>query len=141
MRKEAGVFGQILSRFVPGEDGPAGRTVCQGCGLPFSGPVLAPNLLVGKMVRCPSCATWGVRSKASRQELEQAEKRFRKRSAAYGQLETPARDLERKLEGSRDRDSLCLGWTHKNLKWIGRNWITIGVYLKSPLFHTQEGYV
>lgn len=94
----------LLSRkkgVVPGEYGPAGGAVCRGCQLPFSRPFLAPNLLVGKLVRCPHCGKWDVRPRASREALERAENRCRERRAGSDPLQAPAQDFERKLEDSR----------------------------------------
>lgn len=94
----------LLSRnkgFIPGEYGPAGGTVCRGCQLPFSRPFLAPNLLVGKLVRCPHCGKWEVLPRVSREVLERAEIRYRERTAGSDPLQAPAQDFERKLEDSR----------------------------------------
>ncbi len=69
----------LISRkkeFVVGSYGPAGGVVCPRCGLPFSRSVLAPNLLVGKLVRCSHCGKVSVLARASRSELEAAEMRY-----------------------------------------------------------------
>lgn len=60
-----------------GEYGPAGGSVCGRCGLPFSRHLLAPNLLLGKLERCPHCGKWGVVPAASAGALQQAEARWR----------------------------------------------------------------
>ncbi|MCK4800658.1 MAG: hypothetical protein KAS84_01600 [Anaerolineales bacterium] len=63
--------------FVLGKYSPAGGVVCPRCELPFSRSILAPNLLVGKLVRCPHCEKISVRSRASLSQLQEAENKFR----------------------------------------------------------------
>jgi hypothetical protein len=87
--------------FVPGAYGPAGGAVCRECRLPFSRPFLAPNLLVGKLVRCPHCRKWGLRARASREQLDRAETRYRERTAGSGPLPARDQDFDRVLEDSR----------------------------------------
>ena len=62
--------------FVLGKYGPAGGAVCPRCGLPFSRPFLAPNLMVGKLVRCPHCGRVSILPKASPARLQEAERRY-----------------------------------------------------------------
>jgi len=38
----------------------AGGTICSRCNRPFARHVFAPNMLVGKMERCPHCGKWGI---------------------------------------------------------------------------------
>ena len=40
--------------------GAAGGTICTGCNRPFSRHLLAPNLVLGKLERCPHCGKWGI---------------------------------------------------------------------------------
>ena len=40
--------------------GAAGGTICSRCSRPFSRHMLAPNLLLGKLERCPHCGKWGI---------------------------------------------------------------------------------
>lgn len=72
--------------FVLGEYGVAGGAVCPRCQLPNARNLLAPNLLVGKLQRCPHCGKWAVVPQASPQVLEMAEERY----AQDGAGETPA---------------------------------------------------
>jgi hypothetical protein len=68
----------VLGRGKPfrlGEYGPAGGAVCRRCGMPFSRHVLAPNLLLGKLERCPHCGRWAIVGAASPVELKAAEQR------------------------------------------------------------------
>ncbi|HUF38822.1 MAG TPA: Ig-like domain-containing protein [Anaerolineales bacterium] len=86
----------------PGVYGMAGGAVCKRCGMPFSRSILAPNLLLGKLARCPHCGKWGIVPRASAAELEAAEARL----AVEGKMEgAPAETEEEKrrrlLEESR----------------------------------------
>jgi len=89
--------------FIPGKYGLAGGAVCPRCSLPFSRPYLAPNLLVGKLVRCTHCGKWSILPQASPQELNDAEKRYaggeEAQSASAG-----GDDLKKMLEESRFED-------------------------------------
>ncbi|MCD4801362.1 MAG: hypothetical protein K8R16_00320 [Anaerolineales bacterium] len=70
----------LLSRkkdFVLGKYGPAGGTVCPRCDLPFSRFFLSPNLLVGKLVRCPHCGKISIQARASQDQLQEAEKKYK----------------------------------------------------------------
>lgn len=70
----------LLSRkkdFVLGKYGPAGGTVCPRCDLPFSRFFLSPNLLAGKLVRCPHCGKISIRARASQDQIQEAEKKYK----------------------------------------------------------------
>jgi len=68
----------IRSReFHLGEYGPAGGAVCPKCRLPFSRSLWTPNLIRGKLERCPHCRKWSVVVRAGPKELDEAELRFR----------------------------------------------------------------
>ncbi len=70
----------LLSRkndFVLGEYGPAGGAVCPRCDLPFSRFFLSPNLLAGKLVRCPHCGKISIRARASQDQIQEAEKKYK----------------------------------------------------------------
>lgn len=60
----------------PGQYGIAGGAVCPHCGLPFARNVLAPNLVTGKLARCPHCRKWTIAPRASKSALEAAEARL-----------------------------------------------------------------
>jgi hypothetical protein len=69
----------IISRnkeHVPGVYGAAGGSVCPRCQFPFSRSMMAPNLVVGKLVRCPHCGKWAVLPRASAEALRAAEARL-----------------------------------------------------------------
>jgi len=40
--------------------GAAGGTICSRCKRPFSRHAFSPNLLLGKLERCPHCGKWGI---------------------------------------------------------------------------------
>ena len=75
-----GVGGPLLlgrkRKHTPGVYGPAGGAVCRKCALPFSRSMLAPNMLVGKLERCPHCGKWAIVPRASAAALAEAEARF-----------------------------------------------------------------
>lgn len=67
-----GKKGQLLP---PGERnyGVVGGTVCPRCGHPFALNLLSPNMVVGKLVRCPNCGKWFIGRRASPDALRAAE--------------------------------------------------------------------
>jgi hypothetical protein len=93
------------NRFRLGEYGPAGGAVCRRCGMPFSRHLLAPNLLVGKLERCPHCGHWAVVPRASSAALQQAEARYGEDIEAGSYRPSGADDdLQQRLEDSRFED-------------------------------------
>ena len=70
------ILGRNRDRFELGKYGAAGGAVCTGCKNPFSRSVLAPNLVVGKLGRCPHCGKWAIVRRASSVELDEAEARW-----------------------------------------------------------------
>lgn len=64
-------------RFDLGVYGAAGGAVCGRCQLPFARHVLSPNLILGKLERCPHCGRIAIVPRASRYKLDEAEARFR----------------------------------------------------------------
>ena len=70
----------LLSRkkdFVLGKYGIAGGAICPRCDLPFSRFFLSPNLVAGKLVRCPHCGKISIRARASQNQLQKAEKIYK----------------------------------------------------------------
>jgi DNA-directed RNA polymerase subunit RPC12/RpoP len=86
--------------FVLGSYGPAGGTVCSRCDLPFSRSLLAPNLLAGKLVRCPHCGKIGIMARASQARLQEAEARFAGKDQP-GPAAAGNDDLSKLIEDSR----------------------------------------
>lgn len=67
---------RLRKPFRPGAYGAAGGAVCPRCGLPFPRHLLSPNLLFGKLERCPHCGQWSLASRASADQLDAAEARL-----------------------------------------------------------------
>jgi hypothetical protein len=85
-----------------GEYGAAGGALCPRCGLPYSRHVLSPNLLIGKLERCPHCGKWAIVRRASRVALEKAEAQLVVDEARGGlDLESEEDKLRRMIEDSR----------------------------------------
>lgn len=57
----------------PRSYGMSGGAICPKCKRPFGINVLAINLLIGKLDRCPHCGRWTIVQRASVQELRMAE--------------------------------------------------------------------
>jgi hypothetical protein len=57
----------------PRSYGVAGGAICSRCHRPFSINFLGPNLIVGKLDRCPYCGKWGVVRRSSPVQLKAAE--------------------------------------------------------------------
>jgi hypothetical protein len=53
--------------------GVIGGTICPRCTYPFALNLFSPNLLVGKLVRCPNCGKWFIGRRASFDDLRIAE--------------------------------------------------------------------
>lgn len=52
----------------------AGGTICSRCKRPFARHLFAPNMLVGKLERCPNCGKWGIYRAYPLEILRDAEK-------------------------------------------------------------------
>jgi hypothetical protein len=84
----------------PRNYGVAGGTICPKCKRPFSRNLLSPNLLVGKLERCPLCGKWSLARRASPAELAAAEAAElemtpeREQTPALSEEERLRRDLE-----------------------------------------------
>jgi DNA-directed RNA polymerase subunit RPC12/RpoP len=53
--------------------GLAGGTICSRCKRPFAMHFLAPNMLMGKLERCPYCGKWGIVRSFPMEKLREAE--------------------------------------------------------------------
>lgn len=85
-----------------GEYGMAGGAVCPRCELPYRRHFISPNMLVGKLERCPHCGKWAVVRRAKAVELAAAEARW-VADATRGTLELESEEdhLQRLIEESR----------------------------------------
>jgi hypothetical protein len=100
-----GILGPLLlgrkKAHVHGVYGVAGGAVCPRCTFPFSRSVMAPNLLVGKLERCPHCGKWGILPRASAATLADAEERFS--TDIQGTIDEPSEEekMKQMIEESR----------------------------------------
>jgi hypothetical protein len=72
--------------------GVIGGTICPRCDYPFALNLFSPNLLVGKLVRCPNCGKWFIGRRASTDDLLIVEE------AAWRQAHSATRVSEMKDE-------------------------------------------
>ena len=86
--------------FVLGKYGPGGGVVCPRCGLPFSRSVFSPNLVAGKLVRCPHCNKISIQARASQARLQEAEAKFSNKDLAGG-IQQDDSDLNKLIDDSR----------------------------------------
>jgi hypothetical protein len=101
----AGVVGPLLfgrrKKHTPGVYGVAGGTICRRCTFPFSRSMMAPNLVVGKLERCPHCGKWAILPRASAAALETAEARLAADSVTTIDEPSEAEKLAEMVEASR----------------------------------------
>jgi hypothetical protein len=95
-----GVLGPMLmnrksGKPAVGQYGMAGGAVCKQCGLPFSRKMLSPNLLLGKLERCPHCGKWQLSARAWGETLSAAEDRLRAAQSDGGSAEVGLNEDER----------------------------------------------
>ncbi len=101
-----GIGGPLLlgrnKKHRPGVYGMAGGAVCRRCSMPFSRSTLAPNLLLGKLERCPHCGKWAVVPRASASALAEAEARLAGTDQVDGEpFESEEEKKKRLLDESR----------------------------------------
>ena len=89
--------------FVLGKYGPAGGVICPRCELPFSRAVFSPNLLAGKLVRCPHCGKISILPRASNARLQEAESRYTQKDEP-GTIHPVKGDLQKLIDESRFED-------------------------------------
>jgi hypothetical protein len=103
-----GVLGPVLlgrrKKFTLGVYGMAGGAVCPRCTFPYARNMLSPNLLVGKLERCPHCGKWAIVPAASSIDLEVAEARYTNEDQGTLQPESQEDKLRQILEDSRYDD-------------------------------------
>lgn len=116
------VFGMIVLSFIisfatagklknlpPGaarQYGVAGGAICPRCGRPFSRHFVSPNLLVGKLERCPYCGKWSILAALPLSILRAAE--AAELEAASGEAvpqETEEERIRKELDQSRYLES------------------------------------
>jgi hypothetical protein len=87
-------------KFVPGKYGPAGGAICPRCEMPFSRSVMSPNLVTGKLVRCPHCGKISILARASSARLQDAEARYARKDDP-GMIHSGKEDLQKQIDESR----------------------------------------
>lgn len=86
----------------PGQYGSAGGAVCPRCEKPYSRHFLSPNLIAGKLERCPHCGKWAIARRATPAELEAAEALLAGASTEeMPSLESQEEKLRRMIDDSR----------------------------------------
>ncbi len=91
-------------RYEPGavrNYGISGGTICRKCGRPFALAFLSPNLITGKLVRCPYCGKWSIARQASLDALRAAERAELQGATPQVQAVSPEEALRRQIEESR----------------------------------------
>ena len=88
------------SRSSGGTYGLAGAAVCRKCGRAFARPFWAPNMLVGKLLRCPHCGAWAILPAALPAEIEVAEAVGREPEAEPAPALSAEDQLRRRIEES-----------------------------------------
>lgn len=107
-----GVASAVLPRliwrrkdFKLGDYGMAGGSICKECAKPFSRHVWMPNLIAGKLARCPHCGKWQIARRATLEELEAGEELLRTEGSssmqASGSESEEERRIHRQIEDSR----------------------------------------
>lgn len=87
--------------FKPGNYGAAGGAVCPRCTFPYSRNILAPNLLVGKLQRCPHCGKWAIVPRASQTNLQAAEERWTREGTSSVEVPSEEEKLRQRIDDSR----------------------------------------
>jgi hypothetical protein len=81
--------------------GMAGMAVCRKCGRAFPRPFIAPNMLTGKLVKCPHCGAVAVLPAATQAELDLAREREKGPDAPPAAPLSPEEELRRRIEQSK----------------------------------------
>ena len=90
----------------PRNYGVAGGAICSRCGRPFSRHLLAPNMIFGKLERCPHCGKFGIVPRATSTQLADAEAAELEMSTDGGQTPNTTEEerLRRDIDDSRYED-------------------------------------
>lgn len=100
-----GILGPVLmgrgKEFKPGQYGAAGGAICPRCEFPYSRSMMAPNLVIGKLQRCPHCGKWAIVPRASQTALEAAEQRWAKEGTSSVEDPTEDEKMKQMIDDSR----------------------------------------
>lgn len=97
----------VMSRkktYTPGVYGAAGGAICPRCNFPYSRNVLSPNLMLGKLERCPHCGKWAIVHRVSSAALEAAQKRYEAENQGTIQVASEEDKIRQMIEDSRFED-------------------------------------
>jgi hypothetical protein len=104
----SGLIGKKLSDLPPGAErhyGIVGGAICPRCKRPFSRHVLSPNMVVGKLERCPYCGKISVVAARPLAELRAAEAaELAAAGGMAGNGASPDDQLRKELDDSRFQD-------------------------------------
>jgi hypothetical protein len=97
------LLGRKKGSFKMGEYGMAGGAVCPRCELPFARHTLAPNLLIGKLERCPHCGKLSIVPRAGTNLLRAAEERLMEDQGRgkFSEAPTEEQTMQQMLDDSR----------------------------------------
>lgn len=88
----------------PRSYGLAGGAICPRCGRPYARHLFAPNMIAGKLERCPYCGKWAIVAARSPSELAAAEAAEVSQSQQVAKPDAEGSDLMRDLDDSRFQD-------------------------------------
>ncbi len=94
---------KALSLGAPRKYGISGGAICPKCGRPFIRHFFSPNLVTGKLERCPFCGKWSIVRAVSMDELRAAETAELESNPQTGQTSSQE-DFLRDLDDSRFMD-------------------------------------
>jgi hypothetical protein len=104
----SGLTAKKLRDLPPGAErkyGFAGGAICPRCKRPFARHILSPNMLVGKLERCPYCGKVGIVAAQSMQALRAAEAAELTAAGVQSNNEaSPEEQLHKDLDDSRFQD-------------------------------------
>ncbi len=83
------------------EYGLAGGAICPRCKRAFARDALSPNLLVGKLCRCPHCGKWSILPRATPAALAEAEAANRAAPEPAAPTLTEEERLRRQIDASK----------------------------------------
>lgn len=81
--------------------GPAGGAICSKCGRAFARSYWSPNLITGKLCRCPHCGKWSVAPRASQAALAAAEAAHKTPAPGSDTHVRPEEGLRKRIEDSK----------------------------------------
>lgn len=99
--------GNSLKTLPPGAPrryGLSGGTICPGCQRPFVRHFLSPNLITGKLERCPFCGKWSIAPRYPLEELRAAEAAELKAAQPGAAIRSEEEQLRQAIEESRYHD-------------------------------------